>query len=73
MKHEEHLDKDIKVCLSQVKSIRLVLPVQFKYTFYLREYLNISDSSIMSTVKLEVITDNWTQKFEPHVGQISKP
>ena len=22
---------------------------------------------------LEVIPDNWTQKFEPHVGQISKP
>ena len=22
---------------------------------------------------IEVITDNWTQKFEPHGGQISKP
>ena len=22
---------------------------------------------------VEVITDNWTQKFEPHGGQISKP
>ena len=24
-------------------------------------------------ILLEVITDNWTQKFEPHGGQISKP
>ena len=23
--------------------------------------------------QLEVIPDNWTQKFEPHGGQISKP
>ena len=24
-------------------------------------------------LSLEVIPDNWTQKFEPHGGQISKP
>ena len=24
-------------------------------------------------ISLEVIPDNWTQKFEPHGGQISKP
>ena len=27
----------------------------------------------MNIGHIEVIPDNWTQKFEPHVGQISKP
>ena len=28
---------------------------------------------IFSCFELEVIPDNWTQKFEPDGGQISKP
>ena len=27
----------------------------------------------LSIIKIEVIPDNWTHKFEPHGGQISKP
>ena len=27
----------------------------------------------LDNMYVEVITDNWTQKFEPHGGQISKP
>ena len=34
--------------------------------------LRIYDNNIMN-ILLEVITDNWTHKFEPHGGQISKP
>ena len=29
--------------------------------------------NVGQSVILEVIPDNWTQKFEPHGGQISKP
>ena len=36
---------------------------------------NLRLTSTLSFIvfNIEVIPDNWTQKFEPHGGQISKP
>ena len=55
----------------------------FQWTVTLDNYMQVDKSNILCHIKLpygrkywfilEVITDNWTQKFEPHGGQISKP
>ena len=43
-------------------------------------HITAADNALVSILEIsnfdidvEVITDNWTQKFEPHGGQISKP
>ena len=64
--------------------IRSILKVSYPNFMTLNKYwkrnTKLSDASIVITCNeritnnhVEVIPVNWTQKFEPHGGQISKP